>query len=78
MGDLTSRHDAFIRAIMGNQAIALDYFKACLPEHIVKKLDFSTLTQLPDTYVSKELRKTVRFGDPIGYCVLVSAIRRKR
>lgn len=59
MGDLTSRHDAFIRAIMGNQAIALDYFKACLPKHIVKKLDFSTLTQLPDTYVSKELRKTV-------------------
>jgi len=44
---------------MGNRQIALDYFAACLPEYILEKLDFSTLRQLPDTYVSKELQKSI-------------------
>lgn len=44
---------------MGNQQIALDYFRSCLPAHVLDKLDFSTLRQLPDTYVSKELQKSI-------------------
>jgi predicted transposase/invertase (TIGR01784 family) len=44
---------------MGNQQIALDYFRSCLPANILDKLDFSTLRQLPDTYVSKELQKSI-------------------
>lgn len=44
---------------MGNQQIALDYFRACLPANVLEKLDFSTLRQLPDTYVSKELQKSI-------------------
>jgi hypothetical protein len=59
MGKHTSKHDTFIRAIMGNRDLALDYFKVCLPENVLKKLDFSTFRQLPDTYVSKELQKSI-------------------
>ncbi len=59
MGALTSKHDTFIRAIMANQGIALDYFRASLPEYVLDKLDFSTFKQLADTYISKELRKSV-------------------
>jgi predicted transposase/invertase (TIGR01784 family) len=44
---------------MGNQQIALDYFRSCLPTQVLEKLDFSTLRQLPDTYVSKELQKSI-------------------
>lgn len=59
MSDITSIHDTFIRAILADKNIALDYFKTCLPSYVQHKLDFSTLTQLPDTYVSEELKKTV-------------------
>ncbi|ACT92963.1 hypothetical protein Dfer_1722 [Dyadobacter fermentans DSM 18053] len=55
----TPKHDAFIRAIMGNKQIALDYFRASIPQNIQDLLDFSTLRQLPDTYVSKELQKSI-------------------
>lgn len=54
-----SKHDTFIRAIMANQQIALDYFQICLPEHLIEKLDFSTFRQLPDTYISKDLQKSM-------------------
>ncbi len=54
---LTSKHDKFIRAILADKEIAIDYFRTALPAYIVERLDFSTLTQLPDTYVSNELRK---------------------
>ncbi|MCF2489187.1 Rpn family recombination-promoting nuclease/putative transposase [Dyadobacter sp. CY347] len=55
----TQKHDTFIRAIMGNQQVALDYFRTCLPQNIQDTLDFSTLRQLPDTYVSKDLQKSI-------------------
>lgn len=44
---------------MDNQQIALDYFRSCLPAQILDKLDFSTLRQLPNTYVSKKLQKSI-------------------
>ncbi len=52
-------HDTFIRAILADKEIAIDYFRTALPAYILERLDFSTLTQLPDIYVSKELRKTL-------------------
>ncbi|WP_439556597.1 Rpn family recombination-promoting nuclease/putative transposase [Dyadobacter sp.] len=55
----TQKHDTFLRAIMANKEIALDYFRSCIPQHIQALLDFSTLEQLPDTYVSKELQKSI-------------------
>ncbi len=56
---IPTHHDKFIRGILADKGIALDYFRACLPGYVLDRLDFSTLTQLPDTYVSKELRKTI-------------------
>ncbi|TLV03498.1 Rpn family recombination-promoting nuclease/putative transposase [Dyadobacter luticola] len=55
----TQKHDTFIRAIMGNRQIALDYFQSCIPQNIQDLLDFSTFQQLPDTYISKELQKSI-------------------
>lgn len=65
---LTSKHDEFIRAILADKEIAIGYFRTALPAYIVERLDFSTLTQLPDTYVSNELRKTV--SDIVYSCSL--------
>ena len=59
MGKINTVHDTFIRAIMADKTIAADYFKSYLPISVSKKLDFSTLTQLPDTYLSKHLQKTM-------------------
>jgi predicted transposase/invertase (TIGR01784 family) len=58
MPTIASIHDKFLRAILSNRDIAIDYFKVCLPQNVAEMLDLSTLTQLPDTYISKELRKT--------------------
>ncbi len=59
MTAIASIHDKFLRAILADKEIATGYFRICLPENITGRLDWSTLTQLPDTYISKELRKTV-------------------
>ena len=71
-GEHTSKHDTFLRSIMGNQQVALDYFQACLPVQLLKKLDFSTLRQLPDTYVSKELQKSI--SDVVYACQRVGGV----
>ena len=52
-------HDNFIRSILADKGIAADYFTASLPAFIRERLDFATLEQLPDSYVSDELRETV-------------------
>ena len=59
MGKINNVHDKFIRAILSDRAIAEDYFKTFLPKSVSSLLNFSSLTQLPDTYLSKELQKTM-------------------
>ena len=59
MSKITSTHDNFIRTILADKNIAAEYFKSYLPAHVSNLLDFSTLTQLPDTYLSSHLRKTM-------------------
>ncbi|GAA4442401.1 hypothetical protein GCM10023091_29180 [Ravibacter arvi] len=66
MTTIASIHDKFLRAILADKQIAIDYFRACLPKNVADLLDFSTLTQLPDTYISKALRKTV--SDIVYFC----------
>ncbi|WP_159477975.1 Rpn family recombination-promoting nuclease/putative transposase [Dyadobacter sp. 3J3] len=44
---------------MADRNIAIEYFQSYLPPFIAGQLDFSTLTQLPDVYVSAELQKTM-------------------
>ena len=55
----TSIHDHFIRAILADKVIATEYFRNYLPVHVSSKLNFSTLTQIPDTYLSSHLRKSI-------------------
>jgi predicted transposase/invertase (TIGR01784 family) len=52
-------HDNFIRTILADKNVAIDYFRNYLPAFISQQLDFETLTQLPDTYLSEELQKTM-------------------
>lgn len=59
MSDITSIHDTFIRSILADKSIATDYFKTSLPAFVKDKLDFTTLTQLADTYVSEELKEAL-------------------
>jgi predicted transposase/invertase (TIGR01784 family) len=44
---------------MSDKGIAIDYFQNYLPAFVSKQLDFTTLTQLPDVYVSGALEKTM-------------------
>lgn len=52
-------HDQFIRAILSDKNIATDYFQHFLPPAISSHLDFSTLTHLPDSYLSDDLQKSM-------------------
>ncbi|MBX2922535.1 MAG: Rpn family recombination-promoting nuclease/putative transposase [Chitinophagaceae bacterium] len=59
MSSDTTVHDSFIRNILANKKIARDYFIKYLPASVSKKLNFSTLAQLPDTYLSDDLKKSM-------------------
>ena len=54
-----SIHDNFIRTIMADKSIAKSYFQSYLPSFASDRLNFDTLEQSPDTYISKELQKTM-------------------
>jgi predicted transposase/invertase (TIGR01784 family) len=54
-----SIHDNFIRSIMADKNVARDYFESFLPVRVSALLDFNTLEQSTDTYVSKDLQKTM-------------------
>ncbi len=68
MNIIHNRHDSFFRKILSDNEIATDYLKSYLPSNISEKLDFSTLTEVSHTYVSKELRQ--RFADIVFTCKL--------
>lgn len=59
MGKVINIHDKFLKAILADKSLAMDYFRDCLPASVSSLLDFSTLTQLPGTYLSKELQETM-------------------
>lgn len=59
MSRLTITHDKFVRAILADKRVAMDYFKSYLPYFISSQIDFSSLAQVPDTYLSKQLQKTM-------------------
>lgn len=68
MNDRNPSHDDFIRNILSNKEIAVAYFKSYLPAFVSKRLDFSELQQLPDTYLSDELKKSM--SDIVYSCKL--------
>lgn len=59
MGKIANPHDTFVRGLLADKQLAIDYFKSALPAHIADKLDFGTLSPLQGTYVSKELQTTI-------------------
>ncbi|MEC3879733.1 Rpn family recombination-promoting nuclease/putative transposase [Parapedobacter sp. 10938] len=59
MADISSPHDSFFRSVLDDSQMALDYFRSALPEHVIGLLDLSTLKRVPDSYVSRELEKTM-------------------
>ncbi len=59
MNENLPSHDDFIRNILSNKEIAADYFKSYLPDFVRERLDFSSLIQVPGTYLSDELKKTM-------------------
>ncbi|MCE7040758.1 Rpn family recombination-promoting nuclease/putative transposase [Dyadobacter sp. CY312] len=76
-----SIHDNFIRSIMSDKNVARDYFKGFLPGLVRDLLDLDSLEQSTDTYVSKELHKTMSdivytcrkkdMGEPVKICLLI-------
>jgi len=54
-----SIHDHFIRAILADKEIASEYLSNYLPSFVSGYPDLWTLTQMPDTYLFKNLRKTM-------------------
>lgn len=59
MGNITNPHDTFVRGLLADKQLAIDYFKSALPAHVADKLDFTTLKPLLGTYVSQELQTTI-------------------
>lgn len=54
-----SIHDNFIRSILSDKMLAKEYFQSFLPVEVQSLLDFQTLEQSTDTYLSKDLQKTM-------------------
>ena len=59
MTKITSIHDKFVRTILADKGVAIEYFRNYLPRYVSSQIDFSTLTQIPDTYLSRQLQKTM-------------------
>ena len=57
MSDIASVHDKLFRSIMNDKDAAVAYFQSYLPLEIAGRLDFESLTQLSDVYVSGDLKK---------------------
>ncbi|MDQ6481367.1 Rpn family recombination-promoting nuclease/putative transposase [Dyadobacter sp. LHD-138] len=68
MGRIQSPHDTFFRGILADKEVASDYFKAYLPTFVTEKLDFDTLVQTGESYISKQLKES--FSDVVFTCKL--------
>lgn len=53
---IQSIHDRFFQVSLGDKQIATDFFKAHLPAHIQKKIDWASLKLEPGRFVDKHCR----------------------
>lgn len=51
-------HDKFIKTLLSDKAMAVDFFKEMLPETVVKHLIPDSLEQLSETYVTEQLEES--------------------
>lgn len=73
-----SPHDRYIRSILSNAPVAVEFFEKHLPKDVIKAIDFSTLMPQKDSFVNDKLRLKVADllfsvnvnGDP-GYIYLL-------
>lgn len=54
--NITNIHDKFIKQILSDKQLAIDFLQQYLPELLVRILDFSTLEQQDNTYITDQLK----------------------
>jgi len=54
-----SPHDRYIRSILSNTPVAVEFFEKHLPKEVIKAIDFSTLEPQKDSFVNDKLRLKV-------------------
>jgi|GEM_PF-1950412 len=54
--DITNIHDKFIKQILSNKELAVEFLKQYLPEALTSILDFETLTQQDTSYITDRLK----------------------
>lgn len=54
--DITNIHDKFIKQILSNKELAIEFLQQCLPEELTTILDFKTLSQQDTSYITNELK----------------------
>lgn len=64
--DQLPTHDSFVRRMLSDRKICEGYLRRFLPQEISGQLDFSKLEQLPDTYLSDDLKKSL--ADSVFLC----------
>jgi len=69
-----SPHDRYARAMFKNKKVAREFFESHLPKKILKKINFSSLTPQPESFIVDKLRMqiadllySVTFDDKPGY-----------
>ncbi len=60
---ITNVHDKFIRQILSNKELAIDFLREFLPETLVNHMDLQTLEHQDTSYINEELKES--FSDLI-------------
>lgn len=55
-GRITNIHDKFIKQILSDKELAIEFLQHYLPEELVKTLDFGTLQQQDTSYITDRLK----------------------
>lgn len=73
-----SPHDRYVRSIMSNTEVAMEFFETHLPEEVAKAIDFSSLEAQKDSFVDDKLRLqvadlvySVNFHNEPGYIYIL-------
>ncbi|MBX2951364.1 MAG: Rpn family recombination-promoting nuclease/putative transposase [Leadbetterella sp.] len=54
--NITNIHDKFIKQILSDKELAIDFLQQYLPESLVSSLDFDTLEQQDNSYITDQLK----------------------
>jgi predicted transposase/invertase (TIGR01784 family) len=78
MARAVSMHDKFFRKSMQNVKVAKDFFKANLPQNILKRINLETLALAPGSFLDAQLKESisdivysVKTQDGLGYLTIL-------